>query len=614
MPVSHNLRLERNAISRAIWAAVVIIVIVIFAGAAIYYATSGPSSSSAGQSSTTSTGSTTSATSTSTSSGGQIEANQTLVVDYTSSPGNLDPASDVEIAGFGIMGNILQALVYYNNSDSAHVVPVLASGYTLSPDGLTMTFTMRQGIKFSNGDPVNAYDVWFSYYRSAVMKQSGAFFYGAGLDLSGVTAAELNELNSTDNTPPASLVPVLTNSSNAITVPDANTVIFHFSKPFPDFFGWCVYGKVLDPRAIEMHGGVTAGQANSWTNLNPIGTGPFVLQNWVQGSYATLLRNPTYWGGPGGGVFPMPKLSKVVIYFIPSEATREGNILGGQAQVAAIDTPRIGAVNGTNGVTLPKIGISNTYAWMPLDAGQYPLNITSVREAVVHAINYSQINQVVYHGLLYPTAGVVPYGLNGWNSSMKPYSYDPSLSMSLLSSAGFPGGKGFPALSFVYATDFPETQLVAQVVQADLAQVGITVNLKGLTFSQLIGTDYSTPGNSTAHPSLQWVSITGSPIPSGTALPLFTTGNYANIGDYSNPTVDKLLNEASTTNNLTLAASLYNQASNIVYNSYSYYWLGNIKDFFPAQFFVFAGNVRGYYYQSAFSELDFSTVYLVSST
>jgi peptide/nickel transport system substrate-binding protein len=589
----------RKAVSRTL-VVVLVVVIIVVAGVAAYYLVSAPSTST-----TTSPSSSTSSTSSA-----KLATNQTLIADYTSSPGNLDPASDVEIAGFGIMGNILQPLAYYNNSDNFHIIPVLASSYTLSADGLTMTFTMRQGIKFSNGDPLNAYAVWFSYYRAAVMKQSGTFFYGAGLNLTGVTADQLNMLNSTTNTPPAALTPLLTNSANAITVPDANTVVFHFAKPFPDFFGWSVYGKVMDPRAIELHGGVVAGQANSWANLNPIGTGPFTLETWVQGSYCSLVRNPTYWGGPGHNVFPTPKLSRVVIYFVPNEATREGNILSGAAGVAAIDTPRISSVNGTNGVTLPNVGISNTYAWMPLDMAQYPLNITIVREAVVHAINYSEINQVVYHGLLYPSAGVVPYGLTGFNASMKPYSYDPTLAATLLTQAGFPGGKNFPTLSFVYATDFPETQSCAQVVQADLAKVGIQVSLKGMTFSQLIGTDYSTPANSTAHPSLQWVSITGSPIPSGTALPLFTTGNYGNIGGFSNPTVDSLINQASTTNNATLSAKLYEQASNIVYNSYSYYFLGNIRDFFPAQFFVFSSNVKGYYYQGAFSELDFSTVYL----
>jgi peptide/nickel transport system substrate-binding protein len=599
--------LDRRGISKAVYV-VIVVIIVILIGATILLGTN-HSSAITTSSQTSVVASPTSQTTTATS-GQPLAANQTLVVDYTSSPGSLDPASDVEIAGFGIMGNIMQSLVYYNNSDSSTIVPVLAQNYSIGSDGRTITFTLRQGITFSNGDPFNAYCVWYSYYRAAVMRQSGAFFYGVELNLSGVTAAELNELNSSTNTPPQSLMPVLGNTTNAIAVLGPYKVQIRTNSPFPDIFGWMVYSKIVDPRAIEMHGGVVAGQSNSWANLNPIGTGPFILQTWVQGSYAILVRNPNYWGGPGQGVFPTPKLSKVVIYFVPSETTREENILSGSADVAAIDTPRISAVNRSQGVVLPDFGISNTYAWMPIDGRQYPLNITQVREAVVHAINWTQIDQQVYHGLLYPSAGVVPYGLVGFNASMHPYAYQPVLAENLLSQAGFPNGTGMPTLTFYYATDYPETYLVAQVVQADLAGIGIQVQLKGLTFSQILGLDSSTPDSSPQHPSLQWVSITGSPIPSGYADPLFMTNNYGNLDNYSNPVVDQLLTEAQGTFNNTLRAELYNQASQIVYNSYFYYFIGNIRDFFPAQFFVFRSNVHGYYYQSAFSQLDFSTIYL----
>ncbi|MEM3799536.1 MAG: ABC transporter substrate-binding protein [Thermoprotei archaeon] len=95
--------------------------------------------------------------------------NQTLIVDYTSSPGSLDPATDVEIVGFGIFGNILQPLVYYYNSNSNQIVPVVAQNFMISQNGLIITFYLRHNINFSNGDPFNAYCVWYSYYRAAVM-------------------------------------------------------------------------------------------------------------------------------------------------------------------------------------------------------------------------------------------------------------------------------------------------------------------------------------------------------------------------------------------------------------------------------------------------------------
>lgn len=538
--------------------------------------------------------------------------NQTLVVDYTSNPGTLDLVETVEVAAYGIFQNIQQPLVYYNNSQLT-IVPVLATNYSIGSDGTEMTFTTRQGITFSNGDPFNAYCVWYTYYRAALMNGPGTYEYSVGLDLSGVTADQLNQFNSSLNIPPASLLPVITNSSHAVWVPNPNEIHFRLVAPYPDLLGIMTNAVVVDPRANSLHGGVVVNQPNSWANLNPIGTGPFVLKSWIQGSSVTLEANPTYWGGPGHGVFPKPSLSTVVIRFVTSGTTREEDIRTGAAQVVAVDSTRVAAINGTEGVVIPHFGVSNTYYIIPLDVKRYPLNITRVREAVVHAINWDEINRIVYSELLFPSAGAVPYGILGYNSSLKPYSYDPALASSLLAEAGFPNGRGLPTLSFYYATDYSESYQLAQVVQANLAAVGINVVLKGLANSQLVSLNYSTPPDSPDYPMLQWEIYNWFPLPSVYAEPLFS-GNpnvgFENYGAYNNTEVTNLLLQARTELNTTRRAQLYMEASNIIYNDYAVYFVGNVKDYFVQQFFVFRDNVHGYYYNSAFAQLDFSTMYL----
>jgi peptide/nickel transport system substrate-binding protein len=524
----------------------------------------------------------------------------------------LDLVETIDVPAYGIFQNIQQPLVYYNNSQLT-VVPVLATNYSISSDGMEMTFNTRPGITFSNGDPFNAYCVWYTYYRAALMNGPGTYEYSVGLDLSGVTADQLNQFNSTSNMPPASLLPVITNSSNAIWVPNPNEIHFRLVAPYPDLLGIMTNAVVVDPSAISLHGGVVVNQPNSWANLNPIGTGPFVLTSWIQGSSITLQANPTYWGGPGHGVFPQPKLSKVVIRFVTSGTTREEDIRTGAAQVVAIDSTRISVINGTQGVVLPHFGVSNTYAMIPLDVQQYPLNITQVREAVVHAIDFDEINRIVYSGQLFPTAGSVPYGIVGYNSSLKPYSYDPALASNLLAQAGFPNGTGLPSLSFYYATDYPESYQLAQVVQANLAAVGIHVALKGLANSQLASLDYSTSPSSPDHPALQWLTYTWFPLPSVYAEPLFSGDpnvGFNNFGGYNNTQVTNLLYQARTELDTTRRAQLYMEASNIIYNDYAFYFEGNVKNLFVEQFFAFRDNVHGYYYNSAFAQLDFSTIYL----
>jgi ABC-type transport system substrate-binding protein len=286
------------------------------------------------------------------------------------------------------------------------------------------------------------------------MEQAASFFYTYYLNMTGVTADDLNQLNSPTNTPPDSLIPVITDPSHAITVPDPYTVQFHLGGPFPDLTAWLSRSVIVDPRAVELHGGVQAGQPNSWVALNPIGTGPFMLESFVQGSSAVLVPNPNYWGGPGHGVFPKPKLSKVVIRFVPAETTRELDITSGSMQVAAIDMDRLPSVTGSPGLVLPDIGVSLTWSYLLLNPHLPPMDNILVREAIVHAINGEQINQTVYHGLLHPSLGVVPYPLLGHVTDLTQYSYDPDLSKSLLAQAGYPDGRGLPPITFVYATDY----------------------------------------------------------------------------------------------------------------------------------------------------------------
>lgn len=546
---------------------------------------------------------------------------QVLDVDYAGLPDTLDPQVSVVKSSQAVYQNIYQSLVYFaNNTDYQHMVPVLAERYSFSQDGLTVTFNIRKGITFSNGDPLNAYCIWFSWYRGYVIKQAAGFWYVYYLRTYGhmegeVTAADLNQLNSPDNMPPQSLIPVITNASHSITVTDPYTVQFHLKGAFPDLLVWITRGQVIDPRAVELHGGVAAGSPNSWVTLNPIGTGPFMLDSWVQGSSAVLVPNPNYWGGPGRGVFPKPKLSKVIIHYVQSETARELDITTGKVQIAAIDIARFAALNGTAGVVLPNIGVTPTWAYLLFNKHLPPLDNILVRQAIVHAINNDEVNKTVYNGLLYgPSVGVTPYLMLGYSADLKQYTYDPDLSKLLLAQAGYPNGKGLPPITYVYPTDVSEGFILAQVIQKDLAAVGITVQLKGMTFGQQLALDFSTPLNSTAAIGIQYTTAT--PVPSSAAYAGFNfmsrrvggSGNFVDCGD---EVIDALIDQAGSTYDNSLRVRLYQEASRAAYNSYCFYWLGNLKNVFVGLFF-FSTKVRGYYYNSAFSMLDFSTIYLSS--
>ena len=130
-----NLKLSKRALSKTIAAVgvIVIIVLIAVAGYVLYQPAISPSQTTSAA--TTAPGPT------------------TVVVDRANELQSVDPAFDYEYSGWEIIANVYQTLVTYDHMDSTKFVGVLAENWTVSPDGLTYTFTLRQGVKFSNGDP-----------------------------------------------------------------------------------------------------------------------------------------------------------------------------------------------------------------------------------------------------------------------------------------------------------------------------------------------------------------------------------------------------------------------------------------------------------------------------
>ncbi len=490
---------KRTAIART---AIVIVIIIVVAVAGIgVYALSSSSST------TTSASSASSTTTLSSSQTGAV--NQTLVVDYTSNPGSLDPRADVEISGHGIFNNVYQPLIYYNDSSTTQIVPILASSYTVSPNGSVYTFSMRSGIKFSNGDAWTAYDVWYTFYSANIMNQAAAVDYAQFVNLAGVTASQLNgHFTSSSNVPDAATVAFAATTSG-IKVVDASTVVFHLISAAPDFVSFMTSLQMVSAHYVDSNGGVTAGQPNTYMTLNPMGTGPFTMSQWVQNQQVILVRNPTYWGGVGN-VFPTPKLSEVVVRFVSDVTVRLNDLQSGVAQAAVTDWNHL---NSVPGVSLPNIGVSQTFVMIPLNTQKAPTNNLLVREAISHTLNFTAIDQGVYHGYISPCMGPVSCGSSiGHDSALQQYAYNLTLAAQLLSQAGFPNGKGAAPINFVWATDYPEGQPMGQIIQSELSQIGLTVTLTGTSFANEINL-FALPNNSTQAPNMGWLSCTWLPVP-----------------------------------------------------------------------------------------------------
>jgi ABC-type transport system substrate-binding protein len=543
-----------------------------------------------------------------------VSTGGTIVMEQPVGPDTLDPAVCWTGNAEEAVQEVYQGLVIFV-PNSTNIEPYLADSYNVSANGLTYNFQLRNNVTFSNGDPLNAYDFWYSIYRSALMAQSSSYLITVALNTTGVTANMLNEFNST--TPPASLLSVMQNSTNAVTVTGQYSLQFHLMAPFAAFLSTLTQPQsyVVDPVVVSAHGGVVAGQTNNWMTANAVGTGPFIITSYEPGIVTVYERNPTYWGGTPG-FQSTPRLDKVIAKVVPDALTRLEDLESGSAQVAYVDFSLTPRVVGQPGLYFPKLGPLLGMHWISMDMWKPPLNNILVREAVAHAINVSAILPL-WEGFGTGFVGPIPKGVLGYNNNLQPYSYNVTLSKELLAKAGYPNGQGLPTLLFLYTTDRPPSTEVAEVIQSDLENVGFKVTLKGVTtdvsVSILDGDRNPADPN---HPDLMYGTWEWFPDPWAFAdwfLGPLDVG-ASNMAWYNNTQVENLLAKADVTSDPTLRAELEQNASAIAYNEYPYVWIAQYQNALLQGVPVTSINVQGYRPTLEALGIDFTTLYIVPTS
>ncbi|TRM80103.1 ABC transporter substrate-binding protein, partial [Sulfolobus sp. A20-N-F6] len=269
------------------------------------------------------------------------------------------------------------------------------------------------------------------------------------------------------------------------------------------------------------------------------GSGPYVLETPIGGSYVILNASPNYWASqiPKNMVNPMletPKIKTIIIDYQTNEAVRILDLQQGKAQISQVDVIQLPELIGSSGLSTLQSEVSkgiypvvftsgNTtiYVWGPsaqidflaIDAYQYPFNITAVRLAIAHAIDPTVIQQQVYKGFAVSYVGPNDPALPYYNSSIQGYTYNPSLAIKLLTQAGFklvlpngtvinPNGKPFPTITLTYQSGSTALQDEALLVQQQLAQIGINVQLNAESAVTIVES-YLNPPNSSAYPAFQ---------------------------------------------------------------------------------------------------------------
>ena len=530
-----------------------------------------------------------------------------LVVEEESQPDSMDPAVTYNTPGWEIVEQVYQGLLAPNGQSYTTYIGVLAQDWIVSADGMTYTFTLRQGVTFSNGDPFNAFVMWFSIYRTLVMNQGPAWILGQNLGASNgvgfnVTDSILNSINYTSPSPKDLNYMAYPNQSVQVTGP--NQLIIHLGygyngqSPYSSFLATLSTpaAYAVDPIVVEANGGVVAGEPNSYMETHAIGTSFYKLQSWVQAQSITLIKSQNYWGtnvpASESNYAIQPAILDTISFYYKASSAMIADLESNTAQMIIASPTQMGVLKQTTGVTTtilpPVFGSSESIIFVYMDPYAFPpFQDIRVREAISYAIDYKSIIHSVYNDLATQWIGPVPPGFPDYNEStagLQPYQFDPTKAASLLAQAGYkstlpngtslnPDGKSFPSVNFLYDTDNSLEAQTAQIISSELQAVGITVTLSPLTFKQYTNVVTSTGDvNSTAYPfgisyysedytaSIDYVSA------------LTTTGQVGFSG-FSNQTVAGWTTSAATALDQNTIIQNFQQITRAMYYDYTDIWL-----------------------------------------
>ena len=424
--------------------------------------------------------------------GGEQLSSNTFYYNEPDGLNTLDPARIGARAPWQIGGLIYQGLI---GLDSAlRPVPHLARTWTVSEDGLRWTFNLRTDAYFADdacfeggkGRAVTAEDVRYSFERILDPKTAST---GVWVFSGKVKGADI--VRASDG-PGAPLQDSTRPRVEGFVVVDDSTFVIDLVAPFPPFLSMLSmpYGYVVPREAVEKYG--------EDFFRHPVGTGPFKLSEWSVDRRIVLVRNDRYSERDAKGA-RLPYLDSVVVSFLKESKTEFLEFKEGRLDaVSSIDPAFSEEVFADSKTLTPGYadfhlhatpGMSVVYYGMLLDSTKpgakgSPLATNRyLRRAINHAVDREAIVRYVLKGRAVSGAhGPIPPGTPGF-SGVTGYAFDRALAHRLLDSAGYPGGKGLPAITLQISQN-DRSAAVAEALQDQLKSVGITLKLNQVTFPQ----------------------------------------------------------------------------------------------------------------------------------
>jgi ABC-type transport system substrate-binding protein len=375
------------------------------------------------------------------------------VVTFNNDLTTLDPQVGYDWQNWSVIKSIFDGLMDYKPG-TTDLEPDLAESYTVSDDGLTYTFKLRDGVKFHNGRAMTPADVKYSLERAvnpATQSPGGGYFSAIeGYDdLAGGKATELS----------------------GVRVVDDKTVSFKLTRPDATFLHLMAinFAYIVPKEEVEKAG-------TDW-GKKPVGTGAFKFVEWVPGQRIVLERNKDYYRK---GV---PYLDKLTFEFGQDPTVAILRLKNGEVDIIGDGIPpaqftEIMADPANKELIAEGDQLHTGYVTM--NVTQPPFDNLKVRQAVNMAINKDRIVRLINNRGV-PAVQPLPPAMPGYNKDNKGYAYDPDGAKKLLAEAGQP-----EITTEIYAMNVDPNPRIAQAIQQDLAAVGIKAEIRSLAQAEVI--------------------------------------------------------------------------------------------------------------------------------
>jgi peptide/nickel transport system substrate-binding protein len=437
---------------------------------------------------------------------------QTVRIGLHQDPPNLDPILSQAFSDRSVTYQIYDRLV--DLDESLTIVPMLATSWDVSDDGLVYTLQIREGVTFHDGTPLDAEAVRYTLDRNLTREGSARRDELSSIEDVAVTGPYTVEI--TLRSPNAAFLAVL--SGNA--------------------------GAIVSPTAAEA-AGADFGNA-------PVGSGPFIFDSRERQNHVTLRANDDYWNGA-------PSIRQLVFRPFPDGDVRVANLLsGGVDIIIPIEPKDIAGVQAASGYDVVAYDSLGWRAFV-MNLTRPPFDDPQVRLAVAQAIDRAALAAVVYDNAVVPLIGPFPPNTPGYDPDLAAPAYDPEAARATLEAAGALGTE-FTLLIL------PHEVLHGQFWQAILTQVGFVVRIE-----QMEAGPYLEVVNNLRHDATL-VGWSGRIDPDPQFFPfVHTTGNL-NWGGFDDPRIDELLESARAETDPATREGLYRDVARLVVEESMIVW------------------------------------------